>query len=176
MVKRVNGEKVFTLMTGKRILVVEDDRRNREALKIYLGGKGFDVTTATNGEEALEAVRQAIASGSGFDVYITDVNMPRMDGITFLEELRRRGIDGQTPIIYVTANVKELGRLRALEPKPVGILAKPYSLDVMLEAVQYAAKPVEQVAPAITTSQTKTVYAAAGLEQRLSTEHQYHSA
>ena len=140
MVKRVNGEKVFTLMAGKRILVVEDDRRNREALMIYLGGKGFDVTTATNGEEALEAVRQAIASGSGFDVYITDVNMPRMDGNQLVNYIRHELDLPDLPVLMVTSEDNKT-RLGSLERGGVSALcSKPFetqNLKRLLHRILY---------------------------------------
>ncbi len=66
---------------GVRVLVVDDDTDSLELLKVVLEGAGASVTTSSG-------ARQALAAPSAFDVVISDIGMPEMDGYTFLRSLR----------------------------------------------------------------------------------------
>lgn len=77
---------------GKKILVVEDERPLAHALELKFGHDGYDVTIATDGEEALK-----IANGTKFDAILLDLIMPNMDGFTFLESLKKK-----TPVIILS--------------------------------------------------------------------------
>jgi PleD family two-component response regulator len=79
-----------------RILVVDDDQIEREAMTLRLTGAGFEVQVANNGEAALELLDR-----QWFPVVITDWQMPVMDGIEFTEKLRGRGVD-DTYVIMLT--------------------------------------------------------------------------
>ena len=67
----------------KTILTVDDSRTMRDMLRAALAGAGFDVVQAEDGVHGLE-----VLAGCDPDVIVTDVNMPRMDGLTFIEQLR----------------------------------------------------------------------------------------
>src|SRR5580658_430636 len=79
-----------------RILIVEDDPQERQSLSTKVSALGYVVETAANGEEALERLDSAI-----IDVIITDLVMPRMDGVQLLQELLTRG--DLTPTIVLTS-------------------------------------------------------------------------
>lgn len=79
-----------------RILVVDDEQNYCEVLKMILTAKGYAVDTAGNGQEALEALEAAV-----YDVVISDLKMPVMDGFALLQEIRRRQYD--TEVIILTA-------------------------------------------------------------------------
>lgn len=79
-----------------KILVVDDDIFVREMLSSILEGNGYTIITAENGREALE---KAVVDAS-IDLIVSDVNMPEMDGIQLIKEIRRQGLD--VPIIMVT--------------------------------------------------------------------------
>lgn len=79
-----------------RILVVDDEQDYCEVLKMILGGKGYTVETCNNGKEALEALEK-----SSFDIVISDLNMPVMDGYELLKEIRNREYDAE--VIMLTA-------------------------------------------------------------------------
>lgn len=74
---------------GKRILIVDDNATNREILNTRLSSWGIIVTEASDGYSALDALYSAKAAGTPFDVVITDMQMPEMDGIMLGTEIRR---------------------------------------------------------------------------------------
>lgn len=84
----------------KRILAVDDDTPALSALKQILAQRGYDVTTAGTGEEALEKVG---ADGPGFDLFILDVNMPGISGLEVCKKLRENPKTSDTPVIFLTA-------------------------------------------------------------------------
>lgn len=85
-------------MAKKKILAVDDDSTALGALRQILAQKGYEVTTAGNGEDAL-----AIAAGNTFDLIILDVTMPGMTGYEVCRELRQAERSADTPVIFLTA-------------------------------------------------------------------------
>lgn len=116
------------------ILVIDDEVAIRRGVVAYLGRLGHEVTEATNGEDAVR-----LATEKRFDLVITDVNMPKMDGIEVINELRRAA--STTPVIVISGGgiyPKELllGSARALGA--VSTLAKPFELEQLKLAVETA--------------------------------------
>jgi CheY-like chemotaxis protein len=84
---------------GLKVLVVDDYDDGRLLLKRLLESKGFRVTEATNGEEAVESVRRECP-----DLILMDLNMPRMDGLTAARKIREcRELCSDVPMVAVTA-------------------------------------------------------------------------
>ena len=81
----------------KRILVVEDSQTVREVARHFLGSAGFDVTLAINGEEGLARFQEG-----GFDLIMTDLDMPRMDGMTMIRAIRSAEGPDKTPILVIS--------------------------------------------------------------------------
>lgn len=79
------------------ILIVEDEPMLLKAYQVRLGNEGFSISTATNGKEALE-----ILSTLQPDLIITDIVMPVMNGIQFLQELQKRGIPVKIPVLVLS--------------------------------------------------------------------------
>ena len=106
-----------------RVLVVDDSSLVRLYYRDVLEKRGFDVDQAMNGLEAMERVL-----ARPFDLLIVDVNMPKMDGFSFLRELRRSKSEaGALPALIITT---EAGREDAEEARAVGAnfyLVKPVS-------------------------------------------------
>lgn len=115
------------------ILVVDDDRRVTQMLVLVLEGEGYRVQTAADGVEAL-----ARLAGEAFDVVVTDVRMPRMDGPGFYRELGARHPALLGRVIFITGD--------ELNPETRGFLAavaaptlyKPFDLEELLRLVQLA--------------------------------------
>jgi len=120
------------------VLVVEDEGMVREMLAEALNLEGFDVRSAADGRDALTILERWRP-----EVILTDVNMPRMDGWAFREELRRRPDLADIPVIVLAAALWDRDRLAGLDA--VELMPKPCDLDVLVGAVRRAAKSVKPV-------------------------------
>ena len=112
-----------------RILVVEDDVDLRETLGRALSREGYQVSFAGDGSEAVSAVKQR-----PYDLVIADLVMPRMGGITMLEELRNLGLT--IPTIVITAFGDRFLYQRAMELGASEFLMKPVKLVEVYRAVR----------------------------------------
>jgi|UniRef100_A0A7C3WHM7 two-component system chemotaxis response regulator CheY len=92
----------------KRVLLVDDAATVRMYHRQVLKQKGFQVDEAINGVEALEK-----AVSCRYDLYLVDVNMPKMDGYSFVRELRSRLDVRQSPVVMVSTESQEKDRLAA---------------------------------------------------------------
>ncbi len=95
---------------GRRILVVDDSRNTREIEQAILQAAGYQVSLAENGEEGYEKAEQ-----QPYDLVVTDVEMPRMDGFSLTRRLRQHERYRHTPIILVTSRDKESDKKRGIE-------------------------------------------------------------
>ena len=85
-----------------RVLVIDDAATVRMYHRKMLSDAGWTVEEAVNGVEALEKVMQATTPESKFDLYVCDINMPKMDGYSFVRELRRQAQVPQAPVMMVS--------------------------------------------------------------------------
>lgn len=105
-----------------RILVVDDEESMREFLRILLEKEGHDVATAEDGEAGL---KQAI--DPGVDVVISDIKMPKLDGVGLLTRLREHGLE--TPVILVTAYASRDAAIQAMKQGAFDYITKPFKVD-----------------------------------------------
>jgi two-component system chemotaxis sensor kinase CheA len=98
------------LPTKKKVLVVEDSLTTRTLERNILEASGFDVTTAIDGEEALIKLHE-----KSFDIVITDIQMPRLDGFTLTERIKKDERFRDIPVILVTALQAESDKRRGIE-------------------------------------------------------------
>lgn len=114
-----------------RILVVDDSTTMRQMVSFTLTDNGHEVTEAADGIKAL-----AEAKGKKFDLVITDVNMPGMNGIDLVKSLRALDDFKFTPILVLTtesgADVKSRGR----EVGATGWIVKPFSPEVLIQTLR----------------------------------------
>lgn len=113
-----------------KILAVDDSASMRQMVSYTLKGAGHDVVEAADGVEALKA-----AKAQGFDLVISDVNMPNMDGISLIKELRQLAPFKFTPILMLTT---ESGAEKKGEGKAAGAtgwIVKPFNPDQLLATV-----------------------------------------
>lgn len=110
---------------GSRILVVEDDRSVREAVERALRFEGYEVTTARDGSEGL----QAVLNGEP-EAIILDVMMPHIDGLEACRRIRARG--NRTPILMLTAREGVSDRVAGLDAGADDYLVKPFALEELL--------------------------------------------
>ncbi|HKZ44611.1 MAG TPA: response regulator transcription factor [Anaerolineales bacterium] len=121
-----------------RILVVDDEIRYLRLLEANLLPEGFEISTALNGEEALEKF-----SNEHFDLVLLDIMMPKMDGFTACQRIRQFS---QVPIIMLTAKGSENDKVHGLDSGADDFLVKPFSINELLarvRAVLRRSQPVE---------------------------------
>jgi two-component system cell cycle sensor histidine kinase/response regulator CckA len=116
-----------------RILLVEDEDMVRSVAERALSRQGYQVSTAANGEEALELLAQVEREGEGFDLLVSDVMMPLMDGPTMVAEARRRF--PALPVLFMSGYAEEQLR-RSIDLPDVAFLAKPFSVQQLAEAAR----------------------------------------
>lgn len=104
----------------KRVLVVDDAATVRRYHRQVLTEAGFEVREAVNGLEALE---QAV--GGGIALYLVDVNMPLMDGLTFVRQLRARTDVAQSPVVVISTESEGKDRDAAMEAGANYYMVKP---------------------------------------------------
>ena len=115
---------------GHCILTVDDSSTMRQMITFTLKGASFEVLEAGDGVEALE-----VAKGKKLSLIITDVNMPRMDGITLVQRLRALPEFKFTPILVLTTESDTSMKLRGKEAGATGWIVKPFSPEKLLEVV-----------------------------------------
>lgn len=111
-----------------RILVADDEHLYVHLLQVNLKAEGYDVITASNGEEALEKV-----SSQHPDLVVLDIMMPRLDGITTCERIRQFS---NVPIIMLTARGEEQDRVRGLNAGADDYVVKPFSATELVARVR----------------------------------------
>jgi len=109
-------------MADARILVVDDERSMREVLFSMLKNEGYDVTVAEGGEAAVEAVRREI-----FDAIITDVRMPKVDGLQVLKAAKE--LSPSTVVIMITAFGSSETAVEAMKLGAYDYITKPFKYD-----------------------------------------------
>ena len=126
----------LTDFTGRRLLLVEDNRMNREIASQLLGNRGFTIDTAENGMIAVDKV--AHSQPGYYDLILMDIQMPVMDGYLATQEIR--GLADKElatiPIIAVTANAFEEDRKRAFEAGMNEHVGKPYELEKLIQVIE----------------------------------------
>lgn len=118
-------------MARKSILVVDDEKNQREILETILSGEGYDVTTASSGEAAMKFVESR-----RFDLVLTDLKMTGMSGLDLLRELTN--FDKSIIVILLTAHGSVDSAVDALRLGAFDYLQKPYDSDKLLETVSRA--------------------------------------
>jgi two-component system chemotaxis response regulator CheY len=109
------------------ILAVDDSASIRQAIKIALSSAGYAVSEAANGQEGLEK-----AEAGGFDLIITDLNMPIMDGLTMIQELRKRGRVVGVPIVFLSTESDGEIKAQAKAAGATGWMTKPFEPDQLV--------------------------------------------
>jgi two-component system chemotaxis response regulator CheY len=116
---------------SKTALVVDDSPTMRQMVALTLSNAGFKVVEAEDGKDAVNKV----AAGPKMDIVVTDLNMPEMDGITLIKELRKMAAFKFTPILMLTtesaADKKQAGK----EAGASGWIVKPFNPESMLKVI-----------------------------------------
>ena len=115
-------------MNKKNVLIVDDDARIRELLRLYLEKAGFAVSEAENGVAALLLIQQAKP-----DLIILDIMMPVLDGLETCRQIRKLGV---IPIIFLTARSEDEDKLLGFEIGGDDYVSKPFAPGEIVARVQ----------------------------------------
>ena len=117
-------------MNNKSILAVDDTRPMRKMVASVLQGAGYEVAEAGDGVGALELARERV-----YDLVVTDHNMPRMDGVTLVRELRTLPNYDPVALIVLSTEVSPELKQKGREAGASGWMAKPFDPQRMLDIV-----------------------------------------
>ncbi|MEQ1794504.1 MAG: response regulator [Nitrospira sp.] len=115
---------------AKTVLIVDDSASLRQVVTIALKGAGYDVIEGCDGKDALTKL-----TGQKVHLIISDVNMPNMDGITFVKEVKKLANYKFTPIIMLTTESQESKKTEGQEAGAKAWVVKPFKPETMLLAV-----------------------------------------
>jgi DNA-binding response OmpR family regulator len=118
-----------------RVLVVDDDPQVLRLMRVNLELEGYDVVSAPDGQEALDAVVSERP-----DVVVCDVMMPGMDGLTVLRNLRANPQFSKIPFVVVSAKAQNADVKAALEMGADTYITKPFDPQELLDAVEHLLK------------------------------------
>lgn len=113
-----------------QVLIVDDSRSIRELLSSVLTSTGLEVTSANDGQEGLETARK-----KKFDLVITDINMPIMNGFELLKSLRELPEYTFKPILILTTEFSQEMKMRGKEAGATGWMVKPFTPEKMVEVI-----------------------------------------
>lgn len=116
----------------KKILLVDDSATMLLSLRQTLEMSGFSVNTAIDGESGLAA----LATGSKPDLIITDINMPKLDGIGFIQAVRKQPAFRFTPLLVLTTESQQAKRDEAKRLGATGWLVKPVAAADLVRVVK----------------------------------------
>ena len=114
-----------------QVLAVDDSRTMRNLIAIALSDAGFEGHFADDGEQALE-----VLAGIEPDAIITDINMPKLDGFGFINEVRKKKEHGATPILVLTTESTPELKARARTAGATGWIVKPFEQRKLVRALQ----------------------------------------
>ncbi|MDG4813393.1 response regulator [Hydrogenovibrio sp. 3SP14C1] len=113
-----------------KVLYIDDASSMRKLVNLVIG-KEFELTMAENGQEALEAMKK-----TAFDVILSDVNMPVMDGLTFLEKARNLNDYRFVPILMMTTEASPEMKAQGKALGATGWIVKPFNPDNLANIIR----------------------------------------
>jgi two-component system chemotaxis response regulator CheY len=120
----------------KTIMIVDDSASIRKVVRLTLESQGFDVIDATDGVEALKKL-----NGVKVHLLITDVNMPNMDGITLVKEVKKLPAYKFTPMMMLTTEAGDEKKMQGRAAGAKAWLVKPFQPPILLSAVSKLISP-----------------------------------
>ncbi len=107
-------------MPDKNVMVVEDNEKNRKLMRVVLRAKGYNIIEATTGEEALNLLKNQKP-----DIILMDIQLPGIDGLTLIKQIKASAITKDIPIIAVTAYAMKGDEQKILETGCNAYVSKP---------------------------------------------------
>ncbi len=116
-------------LSGRNILIVDDDARNIFALSSYLEAVGLNIFTAGNGFEAIDFLK----GNQNIEIILMDMMMPEMDGFEAIEKIKQDSSISLIPVIALTAKAMKGDREKCLEAGADEYVSKPVNLNELLD-------------------------------------------
>ena len=113
------------------ILIIDDSNTDRKIMRKAIEPLGFTIKEATNGEEALNIIKT-----TDIDAALVDIEMPKMDGYTLAQEIRKYNRFKNLPLIAVTSRTTKADRVRGVEVGMNEYITKPYSAEYIVNVVK----------------------------------------
>lgn len=123
-----------------KVLLVEDEELARKTLTFYLNTVFDEVVTACDGAEALEIIKESFSKKENFDLIISDLNMPNLNGMQMIDEILK--LLPNQRFIIVSAHKNEEDLLKLINLRVSGYFVKPLNIDNMMEMLQKAKEEV----------------------------------
>jgi two-component system chemotaxis response regulator CheY len=117
---------------AKTVLTVDDSKTMRDMLRLALSDAGLSVIQADDGVHGCEVMNLQ----DKFDVIITDINMPRMDGYGFIDQVRKHARHRATPILVLTTESDAAKKQRAKDAGATGWIVKPFDPAKLVAAIR----------------------------------------
>jgi len=134
------NKKLYLKLMKRKIVIIEDDNKIADLVKLYLEKEDFEVFIANDGEKGLEIVKKTVP-----DLIILDLMLPKIDGLTIARKIFQ---EDKIPIIMLTAKGEEIDKIIGLEMGADDYVTKPFSprelvsrVRVVLRRSEYAGKP-----------------------------------
>jgi two-component system chemotaxis response regulator CheY len=119
----------------KFILIVDDSTTLRASVQFALAGAGYKVAEARDGKDGLVVLQNIRSHGDQVSMIISDINMPNMDGITFIREVKKTPFKF-IPILVLTTESQESKKLEGKNAGATGWLVKPFKSAQLLQVVK----------------------------------------
>ncbi len=121
---------------SRLIYVVDDSRTVRASLEYTLGKAGYEVVSAVDGLDGKQKLEKLNKEGKRPAMIITDVNMPNMDGITFIKEVKKNAALKFIPILVLTTESQDTKKNEGKNAGAAGWLVKPFNPEQLLGVVK----------------------------------------
>ncbi len=116
---------------GKTILIVDDSASMRQLVTFALKSAGYEVIAAVHGKDGLEKLK-----AGKVDMIVTDLNMPEMDGIELIKNVRKNPASKFTPIVMLTTESQDTRKQEGKSAGASGWLVKPFKPEELVEVVK----------------------------------------
>ena len=123
-------------MSNKLVFVVDDSNTIRASLKYTLEKQGYEVIAANDGQDGLDKLEDLKSKGKRPAMIIADINMPRLDGIGFIKEVKKNPDFKFIPILVLTTESQENMKMEGKKAGAAGWLVKPFQPDQLIGVVK----------------------------------------
>lgn len=147
-------------MTGKKILLAEDEAALRMIIAESLSVRGYAVTETGNGTAAMNSLEQ-----DNFDIAVLDVMLPGMDGFTLVKELRKK--ENRIPVLFLTSKTLPTDVVQGFESGGNDYLKKPFAMEELVIRIQALLSPGRLITPATNNTLTIGQYMFHPIKQQL---------